>query len=65
MKKISQVKCEELRYRMFTEKNFGGDRLPSTFDELVLDFFLNSFSSLIKHTKYDIENSLSMHEIPL
>ena len=36
MKKINQVKCEELRYRMFTEKNFGGDRLPSTFDELVL-----------------------------
>ena len=26
----------ELRYRMFTEKNLSGDRLPSTFDALVI-----------------------------
>ena len=26
----------ELRYRMFTEKNLSGDRLPSTLDALVI-----------------------------
>ena len=49
----------ELRYRMFTEKNLSGDRLPSTLDELVLhlhrSFFLNTFTSFIKNVKYNIE----------
>ena len=61
----------ELRYRMFAKKNLSGDRLPSTLDALVLHlhrtliFFLNSFISIIKNMKYNIERSFSMYKIPL
>ena len=53
----------ELRYRMFTEKNLSGDCLTSTLDVLVLHmcraliFFLNSFASFIKNIKYNIEKN--------
>ena len=53
----------ELRYRMFTEKNLSEDCLPSTLDALVLHlrealiFFLNSFTSFIKNIEYNIEKN--------
>ena len=59
----------ELRYGMFTKNNLRGDRLPSTFDAVVLHlrrtliFFLNSFTSFIKNIKYNIEKTFSLHKI--
>ena len=61
----------KLRCRMFTEKNLSGDGSRSPLDALVLHlrrvliFFLNTFTSLIKIIKHNIEKTFSMHKIPL
>ena len=59
----SSSSVSELWYRMFTEKNFSGDHLPSTLDASLLHlrrtliFFLNSITSFIKNKKYNIEKN--------
>ena len=70
----SDSSVNELRYRTFTQKNLRGDRLPPTFDALVLhlrraliffhQYFFYTFSELsffnIKNIKYNIEKTFSI-----
>ena len=64
-RKYFRLSVNDLRYRMFTDKNLSGDRWPSTLYALVLYlrkaliFFLNSFTLFIKNIKCNIDKTFS------